>query len=58
MAQQLGEYLKQRFEEMKENRMPIGDVRGNGSFICVELVKTGKRRKPASLETSKICYRA
>jgi 4-aminobutyrate aminotransferase len=57
-AKRVGGYLKQRLEELKEKHEIIGDVRGRGLFIGAELVKDRKTKKPASLETHKLCYRA
>ena len=57
-AKRTGNYMMRRLEEMKDEHTLIGDVRGRGLFIGVELVKNKKTREPASLETHKVCYRA
>lgn len=54
----IGSYMVKRLNEMKEEFEIIGDVRGKGMFIGVELVKDRKSRKPASEETNNIVFRA
>ncbi len=54
----LGRRLKRRLEEMKERHPIIGDVRGEGLLIGIELVKDKKSKKPARIETAKVVYRA
>jgi len=56
-AKRVGEYLRQGLEELKTKHKLIGDVRGRGLFVGVELVKDKEKKKPASLETHKTCYR-
>lgn len=34
-----GEYLKPRLQELMERHVCVGDVRGTGSFFCLELVQ-------------------
>ncbi len=57
-AAKLGSYLKRRFEEMKEKHPLIGDVRGKGLFLGVELVRNLKTKDPAHMEAVKVCYKA
>lgn len=57
-AVRIGNQIKKRLEEMKENIEIIGDVRGKGSFIGVELVRDRKTKEPAHKETLKVCYRS
>lgn len=57
-SKEMGEYLKKRLEEMKEKHPLIGDVRGKGMLIGVDLVKDHRRRTPARLEASKVCWRS
>ena len=47
-ALETGNYLLQRFEEMKARHAVIGDVRGQGLFLGVELVTDRKTREPAT----------
>ena len=50
---QKGEYIKKRFEELK-NRVPqIGEVRGKGFMIAAEMVKDRKTREPNPELTTK-----
>jgi len=49
-----GRYLMKRLNEMKEDCNIIGEVRGKGLIIGVELVKDRKSRTPATEETVKI----
>ncbi len=45
-AKNMGEYLKSRFEELKEKYDFIGDVRGRGLFVGIELVKDRETKEP------------
>jgi 4-aminobutyrate aminotransferase/(S)-3-amino-2-methylpropionate transaminase len=49
-----GEYLLRRLEEMKQRHEIIGDVRGKGLMIGMELVKNIETKDPASTETVKV----
>ncbi len=49
-----GRYLMKRLNEMKEDHNIIGEVRGKGLIIGVELVKDQKARTPAAKETVSI----
>jgi len=49
-----GKYLMKRLNEMKEKHKIIGEVRGKGLIIGVELVKDQKTRTPAAEEAVKI----
>ena len=56
-SREMGEYVKERLNLMKDKYTLIGDVRGLGLSIGVDLVKdrvTKERNKEAA---SKICYR-
>ena len=53
-AAKLGAMATKRLKEMQEERKLIGDVRGPGLFIGVELVKDRETKKPAPEETLKV----
>jgi 4-aminobutyrate aminotransferase/(S)-3-amino-2-methylpropionate transaminase len=53
-ASTLGSYIKQRLEEMAEKYDIIGDVRGVGLMLGVELVKDRKTKSPATEQAIKI----
>lgn len=53
-ALEKGEYVMKRLNEMKEKYPIIGDVRGKGLMIGVELVKDQNKKTPAVDETRKI----
>jgi len=53
-AAEKGEYVMKRLNEMKEEHEIIGDVRGKGLMIGVELVKDREKKIPAKEETRKI----
>jgi 4-aminobutyrate aminotransferase len=57
-CKKMGGYLKKRLEEMKKDHPLIGDVRGKGMLIGVDLVKNPQTREPARLEASKVCWRS
>lgn len=44
----------ERFNEMKEKYEIIGNVRGRGAMMAIELVKNRKTKEPAKEETKKI----
>ena len=46
----LGAHLKKRLGELKEDHRIIGDVRGQGLMIGVELVRNQKTKEPATQE--------
>lgn len=53
-AVEIGEKLKQGFLAMKEKHMIVGDVRGIGAMVAMELVKDRGSKEPATEETGKI----
>ncbi|MFX1565242.1 MAG: aspartate aminotransferase family protein [Promethearchaeota archaeon] len=57
-CRKMGSYLKKRLEEMKKDHPLIGQIRGKGMLIGVDLVKDPKTREPARLEASKVCWRS
>lgn len=53
-ALKIGEKLKERFLKMK-NKLPlIGEIRGIGAMMAIELVKDRKTKEPATQETDQI----
>lgn len=56
-AREKGEYLAQRLSDMKKTHSVIGDVRGKGLVIGVELVEDIKTKKPASELAALVVYR-
>ena len=46
-AHDIGEYATQRLIQMMEHRKLIGDVRGPGLFVSIELVKDRRTKEPA-----------
>ena len=57
-ARNMGNYMMKRLNEMKEKYEIIGDVRGIGLMIGIELVKDKKNKKPAFAEKEAILCRA
>lgn len=55
---ELGTYVMERFEEMKSKYDIIGDVRGLGLSIGVDLVKDRDSKEGNKEAAAKICYRA
>lgn len=54
-AMEVGTYLQDRFRELARSATIIGDVRGSGFFIGIELVRSRGTLEPATAETSYIC---
>ncbi|MDE1825646.1 MAG: aminotransferase class III-fold pyridoxal phosphate-dependent enzyme [Candidatus Micrarchaeota archaeon] len=60
MVKQKGSYILKRLNQMKEDYEIVGDVRGIGMMIGVELVKSKRTKEPAIMERSKVletCFR-
>jgi len=56
-AKEMGAFFFKRLHEMQEKYEIIGDVRGSGLFIGVELVEDRKTKHPATDETEEIVER-
>jgi 4-aminobutyrate aminotransferase/(S)-3-amino-2-methylpropionate transaminase len=58
-AESLGKKLRKRFEDLQGRFEIIGDVRGKGPMLALELVKDRETKEPAAAETKalvKYCY--
>jgi len=53
-ALNMGEYLKQGVSAIADSCELIGDIRGNGLFVSVELVSDRETRQPASAEAHRV----
>lgn len=49
-----GEFLKEGFKSLQNNFPIIGDVRGRGLMLGLELVKDGKSKEPASEDNARL----
>lgn len=59
-ARKQGKHIKDRLEEMKDDHPMMGDVRGKGLMVGVELVKDKATKEPAQKETGEVmmeCFR-
>ena len=56
-ARDLGAYATQRLHEMADRRKLIGDIRGPGLFVSVELVKDRTTKEPATKAASEVYRR-
>lgn len=57
-AARVGAHILQRLNEIKERHELIGDVRGKGLLLGIELVKDRLTKEPAAKEVTKVCCRA
>ena len=59
-AEELGRTLRARFEAMAAQNELVGEVRGRGPMLAMELVRDRETREPAAEEAKKLvqlCYR-
>ncbi len=56
-AEKLGSYAMKRLEKMKKEHELIGDVRGKGLMIGVDLVKDRETKERAYDEAKKVVWR-
>lgn len=54
-AGKMGDYIMQRISKWPEQLPMVGDVRGRGLMIGVEIVKDKKNKQPAGKERDQIC---
>jgi len=57
-ATRTGEYILKRLNEIYKEHPLIGDVRGKGMILGVELVKDRRSKEPATFETACLVYKA
>ncbi len=57
-AARMGAHLKRRLEELRDRHSLIGDVRGLGLMLAIDLVKDRQTREPAPDAVEKILYKA
>ena len=58
-AEQLGAELRRRLDDLQRRFELIGDVRGKGPMLAIELVRDREKKTPATDETKKLvkrCY--
>jgi len=56
-SRELGDYIQGRFNELKKEHELIGDVRGRGLLIGVDLVTDRESKQRAEKAAAKICWR-
>jgi 4-aminobutyrate aminotransferase len=57
-ARDVGQHLMDELQRLQQKHLIIGDVRGRGLAIGIELVKDRTHREPARAETAMTAYRA
>ena len=53
-AEKMGKFWYEKLKELEERHPIIGDIRGKGLFIAVELVKDRKTKEKASQEARRV----
>jgi 4-aminobutyrate aminotransferase/(S)-3-amino-2-methylpropionate transaminase len=56
-AEALGHEIRRRFDDLQRRHELIGDVRGKGPMLAIELVKDRVKKTPATDETKKLVQR-
>jgi alanine-glyoxylate transaminase/(R)-3-amino-2-methylpropionate-pyruvate transaminase len=56
-AREIGGYFKERLLELQDKHALIGDVRGMGLLLAIELVKDRASKEPAAAETRRVVER-
>lgn len=56
-AEKIGAFIKKRFEDLMIKFKCIGDVRGEGLLIGVDIVKDRETKERDTTKTAKICWR-
>lgn len=56
-SKEMGNYIQSRFNELKKEHELIGDVRGKGLLIGVDLVSDRENKQRAEKEAAKVCWR-
>ncbi|CAM4530288.1 hypothetical protein PO909_023425 [Leuciscus waleckii] len=56
-ALHVGGYLTQLLDDLKKRHPLVGDVRGRGLFVGLELVRNRDKRTPATAEAQDVIYR-
>ena len=57
-AEKLGNYAMERLRQMKDRHSLIGEVRGLGLLIGMELVKDSRTKEPATEQAEQVMYSA
>ncbi|XP_036372286.1 ethanolamine-phosphate phospho-lyase [Megalops cyprinoides] len=56
-AARVGNYLNRLLAQLKETHPLVGDIRGVGLFVGVELVRDRAKRTPATAEAQEVIYK-
>jgi len=55
-AEKIGKRVLERFKELQENYHIVGDVRGLGAMVGMELVVDRETKEPATAQTKRLIY--